>query len=253
MKISDMKVKIEAGLISEEELNQFKQDTRKGVQKLITQYEKRQAKKAELKAQFEEMKAFENKARYSGKRLIAGIDEAGRGPLAGPVVAGAVILPDEFYLEGLNDSKKLSLSKRERYFAYIKEHADYGVGIVSNEEIDRLNIYQATKLAMRRAICDLKQSPDHLLIDAMELDTHSSQESLVKGDERSVSIAAASVVAKVTRDHYMAELHEQYPMYHFQSNQGYGTSEHIEALQTYGASPHHRHSFSPVKEVRSGE
>ncbi|MCA0969159.1 ribonuclease HII [Halobacillus litoralis] len=251
--ITEIKKKIEAGSFSAAELEQFRQDTRKGVQKLMKQYEKKQAKKAQLKAQFEEMMAFEYAAREKGKQMIAGIDEAGRGPLAGPVVAGAVVLPDHFYLEGLNDSKKLSLSKREQYFDYIKEHADYGVGIVSNEEIDQLNIYQATKLAMKRAVEDLNHAPDHLLVDAMELDQNISQQSLIKGDARSVSIAAASVIAKVTRDRYMGDLHESYPMYQFASNQGYGTSEHLSAMREHGISPYHRHSFSPVREVRSGQ
>ncbi|TGB04824.1 ribonuclease HII [Halobacillus salinus] len=252
MTITEIKKKIQTEEVSSKELEQFKQDTRKGVQKLVAQYEKNQTKKAALQAQFEEMKSFEYAAKRNGKQLIAGIDEAGRGPLAGPVVAGAVILPEDFYLEGLNDSKKLSLAKRELFFDYIKTHADYGVGIVDNEEIDRLNIYQATKLAMRRAVEDLEQTPDHLLVDAMELDAFPSQESIIKGDARSVSIAAASVVAKVTRDRYMSKIHQSYPMYEFASNQGYGTSDHLAALNNYGPSPYHRYSFSPVKEVRSG-
>lgn len=255
MTITEIKKKIEEEQFSNEDMESFRQDKRKGVQKIVAQYETKQQKKAELKAQFETMKWFEYKAKQEGKAAIAGIDEAGRGPLAGPVVAGAVILPDDFYLEGLNDSKKLSLAKRESFYKIIKEETDWGVGIVSNEEIDQMNIYQATKLAMRRAVGDLKRSPDHLLIDAMELEKNESQMSLVKGDQRSVSIAAASVIAKVTRDHYMAELHESYPMYQFASNQGYGTSDHIDALTAHGPSPYHRHSFAPVREasLRSGD
>ncbi|MBA2174130.1 ribonuclease HII [Halobacillus locisalis] len=255
MTIKEIKKKLEAGQFSIEEMESFKQDSRKGVQRIVAQYETKRQKRAELKAQFETMKGFEYKAKRNGKTAIAGIDEAGRGPLAGPVVAGAVILPDDFYLEGLNDSKKLSLTKRESFYKIIKEETDWGVGIVSNEEIDRMNIYQATKLAMMRAVEGLKRYPDHLLIDAMELEEVESEVSLVKGDQRSVSIAAASVIAKVTRDHYMAELHKSYPMYQFASNQGYGTSDHIDALMAHGPSPYHRHSFAPVREatVRSGD
>ncbi|WJE17453.1 ribonuclease HII [Halobacillus sp. ACCC02827] len=248
--IAEISKRIKEGTMTSADWEAFQRDERKGVQKLLERYLKEKEKKAEQKAQFEEKRQFEIAWISQGKQAIAGIDEAGRGPLAGPVVAGAVILPEGFYLEGLDDSKKLSLKKREAFFCRITEEADWGVGVVSSEEIDRLNIYQATKLAMKRAVEQLPVSPDHLLIDAMEIDYPAcSQTSLVKGDQRSVSIAAASVIAKVTRDRYMAELEEAYPGYHFRSNQGYGTSEHLEALRTLGATPAHRKSFAPVKSV----
>ncbi|MGP4059809.1 ribonuclease HII [Halobacillus sp. H74] len=237
-------------LLTEEELQGFRNDARKGVQKLIERYDAEKRKEAQLQQQYEDMMAFEYEQYRKGKRVVAGIDEAGRGPLAGPVVAGAVILPENYYLEGLNDSKKLSLSQRENYFDHIKADAIWSVGIVCNEEIDRLNIYQATKLAMQRAVDNLPVRPEHLLIDAMEMNhAPCTQTSLVKGDQRSVSIAAASVIAKVTRDRMMADLDERYPMYQFRSNQGYGTKDHLKALEMYGASPYHRLSFAPVKEV----
>lgn len=249
--ITQVKEKLNADEpLSPHELSMFKEDKRKGVQQLIRRYEKEKQLKYERKQRYEEMMKFEKELYQNGFSPIAGIDEAGRGPIAGPVVAGAVIMPHEYYLEGLNDSKKLTFKKREEYFERIKRDADWGVGIVTNEEIDQINIFQATKLAMKRAVEQLSNQPEHLLIDAMELDNLSyAQTSLVKGDERSVSIAAASVMAKVTRDRMMAELATEYPMYHFHNNQGYGTKEHLSALARYGASPVHRRSFAPVKDL----
>lgn len=249
MTISNIKQKMKEDRLTREEILSLREDDRKGVQKIIQQYDAAQERKRKLREQYKSMMYFEKQAEARGHQLIAGIDEAGRGPLAGPVVAGSVILPDGFYLEGLNDSKQLSLAKREEFFRLIKQEADFGVGIVTNEEIDEINIYRATKLAMKRAVDSLLQNPDHLLIDAVDLDEcEISQTNLVKGDQRSVSIAAASVIAKVTRDHMMAEYHKQYPMYKFEANQGYGTREHIEALKAFGPSPHHRKTFAPVKE-----
>lgn len=250
MTITEIKNKMKQDQLSQQEIDKLRKDARKGVQKLVSQYDSLQMKQAQLKKQFEEMKVYEKEGYHAGKAFIAGIDEAGRGPLAGPVVAAAVILPDNFYLEGLNDSKKLSLDQREQFFDEILNSADTGRGVVTSEEIDQLNIYQATKLAMKRAVNNLIQPPDHLLIDAVTLnDVPLSQTNLVKGDQKSVSIAAASVIAKVTRDRMMADLHSKYPMYHFISNQGYGTKEHLEALKTHGPSPYHRKSFAPVKDL----
>ncbi|UOR12742.1 ribonuclease HII [Halobacillus amylolyticus] len=248
--IKDIKYKLDTDQFSESELELLREDKRKGVHKLLKQYDVLQQRERELKEQYERMLSYEKEAKASGKTLIAGIDEAGRGPLAGPVVAAAVVLPSTFYLEGLYDSKQLSLKKREQFFEVIKQEADYGIGIVTNDEIDKWNIYQATKLAMKRAVEQLPQTPDHLLIDAMRLENVSStQESIVKGDQRSVSIAAASIMAKVTRDLMMKEISEHYPTYGFASNQGYGTHVHLQALKTYGPTPYHRKSFAPVKEL----
>ncbi|ARI79193.1 ribonuclease HII [Halobacillus mangrovi] len=250
MTITEIKKKMKQAQFSHEEIDRLRNDDRKGVQKLISQYDSLQMKQAQLKKQYEEMMVYEKESYYKGKAFIAGIDEAGRGPLAGPVVAAAVILPEGFYLEGLNDSKKLSLDRREQFFEEIINIADTGRGIVTSEEIDRLNIYQATKLAMKRAVNNLIQTPDHLLIDAVTLeDVPLSQTNIVKGDQKSVSIAAASVIAKVTRDRMMTDLHSKYPMYQFVSNQGYGTKAHLEALETHGPSPYHRRSFAPVKDL----
>ncbi|MFQ3543349.1 ribonuclease HII [Halobacillus rhizosphaerae] len=235
--------------LSEADLENLKHDSRKGVLDLVRQYERKLEKKKAKEIQYFEMMEFERQARAKGKVKIAGVDEAGRGPLAGPVVASAVILPEGFYLEGLNDSKQLSRMQREEFYQTIRTQADIGVGIVTNKEIDQINIYQSTKLAMKRAVESLDQEPDYVLVDAMEVNQLSCpQESLIKGDERSVSIAAASVIAKVTRDNIMKELHEFYPDYDFISNQGYGTKNHLQALDKFGATPYHRVSFSPVKE-----
>jgi ribonuclease HII len=197
---------------------------------------------------FIEMSAYENSLINHKVRYIAGIDEVGRGPLAGPVVAACVILPEDFYLPGINDSKKLSKKKREKFYSIILEHAvSYGIGVATVEEIDELNIYQATKLAMERAIKHLTIKPDHLLIDAMKLDVEIAQTSIIKGDAKSISIAAASIVAKVTRDLYMAQLGNKYPMYQFDTNSGYGTKVHLEAIETYGIIPEHRKTYEPIK------
>ncbi|KZZ82866.1 ribonuclease HII [Bacillus sp. SJS] len=227
----------------------YSRDDRASVRKLAESHKARLVKKAKMKETFEELKSFEYEARSKGFTSIAGIDEAGRGPLAGPVVAGAVILPEDFYLEGLNDSKKLSEAKRDFFFDVIqKEALAIGVGIVDADEIDEINIYQAAKKAMKLAIHDLKLSPDYLLIDAMEVELDIPQEKIIKGDARSISIAAGSIVAKVTRDRIMKDLAIAYPGYGFDQNMGYGTSVHLESLRLLGITPHHRKTFSPVKE-----
>ncbi|WP_085508241.1 ribonuclease HII [Thalassobacillus devorans] len=246
--IAQVKEKLAGRQLAEHEWTALKQDPRKGVQKLLLQYERQLEKEKLLQVKYQEMMVFEQKQYEAGKQYVAGVDEAGRGPLAGPVVAGCVILHKDYYLEGLNDSKQLSQEKREMLFERITADAlAYGIGEVTNEEIDRYNIYEATKMAMRRAVNDLGITPDHLLIDAVNLDgMPCTGEALIKGDQRSVSIAAGSIVAKVTRDRMMAKIHEEFPMYDFQSNQGYGTSTHMKALEQFGPSPYHRYSFSPV-------
>ncbi|MCD5322666.1 MULTISPECIES: ribonuclease HII [Pontibacillus] len=254
--IATIKEKLFTKGCTQQELEMYQTDERKGVQKLVYQYEKQLAKKQALKDQFESMKEFEKYYTSQGKKLIAGVDEAGRGPIAGPVVAAAVILPESFYLEGLYDSKALSETQKDLFFDYIRTHSiSYGVGIVSSETIDEINIYEATKLAMHRAIDALNPEPDQLLIDALPLtDTKAPVDAFPKGDQRSISIAAASVIAKVTRDRYMNELHQTFPSYEFSHNAGYGTKNHVEALRQYGITPHHRKSFAPVKEfVRSSQ
>ena len=183
----------------------------------------------------------------NGINFIAGIDEVGRGPLVGPVVAAAVILPEGFYNKDINDSKKLSEKKRNELYEVIKNNAiSIGIGIVSNKRIDEINIYEATREAMKLAIDNLSVKPEYLLIDAMKLDVDIPSISIIKGDAKSESIAAASIIAKVTRDKMMYELDKIYPMYDFANNKGYGTKKHIEAIQKYGIISEHRKSFKPV-------
>ena len=191
----------------------------------------------------EGMREFENK--YSDLGAVAGIDEAGRGPLAGPVVAAAVILPKDIFLPLLNDSKKVTEKRRDVLFDQIKQEAiAYGIGIASNALIDEINILQATYEAMREAISKLSKTPDILLVDAVHIPNISlKQVGIVKGDAKSVNIAAASILAKVTRDRLMLEYDKIYPEYGFASNKGYGTAKHIEALKAYGACDIHRRSF----------
>ena len=195
------------------------------------------------RVRLEGMREFENK--YSDLAYIAGIDEAGRGPLAGPVVAAAVILPKDIFLPFLNDSKKVTEKRRDVLFDEIKQNAiAYGIGIASNTLIDEINILQATYEAMREAIHALEKTPDVLLVDAVHIpDINIKQVGIVKGDAKSVNIAAASILAKVTRDRIMAEYDKIYPEYGFASNKGYGTATHIAALKEVGPCAIHRKSF----------
>jgi ribonuclease HII len=195
---------------------------------------------------------FENNLRTQGYNAIAGIDEAGRGPLAGPVVAAAVILPPVFEMPGLNDSKKLSIKMRCTLFDLLTQDPaiSFGIGLATVQEIDRINILKATHLAMQRAIQALPVIPDHLLIDGLPVATlDSRQTALVNGDARSLSIAAASVIAKVTRDAMMHDCHERFPQYEFKKNKGYGTPQHLERLRVHGPCEIHRRSFEPVAQA----
>lgn len=224
------------------------EDERKGVQLAIKQWHKKQASIQELLDRFEMMNQYETQAQKHGYELVAGIDEVGRGPLAGPVVSAAVILDMNQPIIGLNDSKKLSLKKRAKLFEEIKGKAvAIGVGILTADEIDQHNILGATKLAMKEAALNLSEEPDLLLVDAVRLDTSIPQEMIIKGDMKSNSIAAASIIAKVTRDNMMIEYDQLYPGYGFANNAGYGTKEHLDALELQGATPIHRKSFAPVK------
>jgi ribonuclease HII len=197
----------------------------------------------------------ERELRLAGFQRIAGIDEVGRGSLAGPVVAAAVILPEYHRIKGLRDSKVLSRLRREALYQRILDRADaVGVGCVEVEVIDRINILQATKLAMTEALGRLPKRPDHLVIDALSLrDVELPQRAIIDGDAISASIAAASIVAKVTRDRICAELDDRYPAYGFARNKGYGTPRHLDALLTEGPCEWHRRSFAPVRMLLSGE
>lgn len=226
----------------------LEQDSRKGVQDLLTRYYRREKKQAQLKKDYQLKFKYEEAARAAGYQCIAGVDEVGRGPLAGPVVAAAVILPETCDLIGLTDSKQLSEVKRDYFYQAIQREAlAIGIGIVSPEVIDEINILEASKQAMLEAIESLELAPDYLLLDAIELNTVIPQQSLIKGDLKSISIAAASVIAKVTRDRLMSRYDRQYPGYDFLSNQGYGTKKHLEGLKQLGVTPIHRRSFAPVR------
>lgn len=228
---------------------EIQKDDRKGVQQSIKKWRRQREQEKLLQEKFIEMNQFERKYRQEGFQLIAGIDEVGRGPLAGPVVAAAVILPENFFLAGIDDSKKLSEKKRLEYAEIIRREAlAYSVSMIHADVIDEINIYEATKKAMYGAVASLGQKPDFLLIDAMKLDTPYPSDSIIKGDAKSISIAAASIVAKVARDDLMKEISLSYPAYGFQQNMGYGTKEHIQAIQQCGITPYHRKSFAPVKD-----
>ncbi|ABN51996.1 ribonuclease HII [Acetivibrio thermocellus] len=216
------------------------------VDKIIEKYEKKKLKYEKELNRYLEMCIYEKEAYQRGYKLIAGIDEAGRGPLAGPVVAAAVILPQDVFIEGLNDSKKLTENQREKLFDVINDKAiGVGIGIVDEKQIDEINILNATKKAMKLAVGNLKPVPDILFIDSLKLDDiNIEQNSIVKGDAKSVSIAAASIIAKVTRDRILREMDKKYPMYGFARHKGYGTGEHIEAIKKYGICPIHRVSFT---------
>lgn len=231
-------------------LTEWEQDSRSGVIQAIAKRKKEIQKRLDEDERLEGMLAYEKECYARGMELIAGVDEVGRGPLAGPVVAAAVILPKACKIPGLNDSKKIPKSKhKEIYEAVLQNAIAIGIGIKDNHVIDQVNIYEATKLAMMEAIGQLEPQPQHLLIDAMKLDLPIPQTSIIKGDANSLSIAAASIVAKVTRDQMMEEFDREYPGYDFAQNAGYGTSNHLAGLDKLGVTPIHRRSFEPVKSM----
>ena len=225
-------------------------DGRAGVQAAISKRKRELQKQVDEDLRLEKMLAYEKELYTQGIHLIAGVDEVGRGPLAGPVVAAAVILPKACKIPGLNDSKKIPKSKhKEIYEAVLQEAIAISIGVKDNHVIDQVNIYEATKLAMMEAIGQLEPQPQHLLIDAMKLDLPIPQTSIIKGDANSLSIAAASIVAKVTRDQMMEEFDKEYPGYDFAQNAGYGTAKHLAGLDKLGVTPIHRRSFEPVKSM----
>ncbi len=245
LNIQDIKMKLETAATIERELylEELKEDSRAGVKKLVERYEKEKEKLEKEKYRVAAMMEFERK--YAEYEFICGIDEVGRGPLAGPVVAGAVILPKDVEILYINDSKQLSEEKREALYLEIMEKSvATGIGIVPPGVIDEINILQATYEAMRIAVSKLSVKPNLLLNDAVTIPlVNIKQVAIIKGDARSVSIAAASIIAKVTRDHMMSEYSKLYPHYEFHKNKGYGSSAHIEALKEFGPCPIHRESF----------
>lgn len=244
-KIGEIKNELKAACESELPVfvETYEKDERSGVQALVAKARKRIDAYEKEKQRTECMKKYEKK--YASYQYICGIDEVGRGPLAGPVVAGAVILPKDCQILYLNDSKQLGEKKREElYDVIMKEAVAVGIGYASHERIDEINILQATYEAMRQAIGNLRVKPDLLLNDAVTIpEVDIKQVPIIKGDAQSISIAAASIVAKVTRDRLMIEYDQMYPEYHFADNKGYGAAVHIEALKKYGAAPIHRKSF----------
>ncbi|GAK07503.1 ribonuclease HII [Geomicrobium sp. JCM 19038] len=242
--IKDIKSELTGETIEATRLEELRADSRTGVQNLLKSYEQKQ------QLLREKMQSYTDKRNEEFQMCntwqIAGLDEVGRGPLAGPVTTAAVMIPEDVFLPGLTDSKKLSKRDRAYFYDEIMSRCTVSIGEASVEEIDEFNIYEATKLAMVRAVTGLKTTPDHLLVDAMTLPVTIRQTSLIKGDSRSMSIAAASVIAKETRDEYMKTLHEQYPQYGFDQHVGYGTSAHLQAMDEYGVLPVHRRSFRPV-------
>ncbi|EGJ38996.1 Ribonuclease HII [Streptococcus sanguinis] len=225
-------------------------DLRSGVQKAIEKRKRVIQAELDEDLRLEQMLRYEKELYQAGYQTIAGIDEVGRGPLAGPVVAAAVILPPGCKIKGLNDSKKIPKKKhQEIYQAVLDKALAVGIGLMNSEIIDQVNIYEATKLAMKEALSKLSLKPDYLLIDAMKLDIDIPQESIIKGDANSLSIAAASIVAKVTRDKLMADYDKEYPGYDFAQNAGYGTKSHLQGLERHGVTPIHRKTFEPVKSM----
>ncbi|MCO4648378.1 ribonuclease HII [Streptococcus infantarius subsp. infantarius] len=231
----------------------YEEDSRAGVQKAIIQRKKVIQADIDEDLRLENMLRYEKELYQAGYEAIGGIDEVGRGPLAGPVVTACVILPKNCKIKHLNDSKKIPKKHHEEIYEEVLARAlGVGIGVIDNNVIDDINIYEATKVGMLQAIDQIKgqvTKPDYLLIDAMYLDTDIPQQSLIKGDANSLSIAAASIVAKVTRDRMMADYAKEYPGYAFEKNVGYGTKDHLVGLKEHGITPIHRKTFEPIKSM----
>lgn len=232
-------------------LKELGKDQRIGVQKALKRWYKKEEKKQSERKAHEEKIAFDASYKPFSAAYVAGVDEAGRGPLAGPVVTASVILPDECdELIGLDDSKAITKEKREQLAKIIKDVAiDFAVHIQSASVIDDINIYEATRQSMEVAVRSLGTVPHFVIVDAMKLSVEQPTESVTKADAKSLAVAAASILAKTTRDEYMAQLHKKYPMYQFQKNAGYGTADHLAALEEHGPCSDHRKTFEPVKSL----
>ena len=250
MTISEIR-EILLGSPSEEFLAELELDSRVAVKKLLQAYHKRIEKAALERERFHKMLSYERNYYAEGAKLIAGVDEAGRGPLAGPLVIAAVVMPQEFFISGLNDSKQISASKRDKLYDEILQKAlSVSVNIVSISNIDELNIYRATQQGMAEVLLHLDKPPDLALIDAMPVEAGDiNTVSLVHGDALSASIAAASIIAKVTRDRIMEKLDTLYPAYKFANNKGYGSKDHMQAIDQDGVTEWHRRSYEPVKSL----
>ena len=251
MKINEVK-ELLAGTPTCEQLAELKADERSGVQKLLAAYYKRLEKAAQEKERFTKMLSYEKKYYAQGIQYVAGVDEAGRGPLAGPLVIAAVILPQDVFISGLNDSKQLSAAKRDKlYDEVLAKAVAIEVNIVSVSNIDKYNIYTATQRGMAEVLEHLPVRPQVALIDAMPVEAKGMETvSIIHGDALSASIAAASIIAKVTRDRIMERMDVLYPAYGFASNKGYGSGAHMQAIAEYGATKWHRRSYEPVKSMQ---
>ncbi len=236
-------------------MEELAQDSRTGVQNALNRWRRQYEKRKAIERNHMAKEMFDTSFAPFEGALIAGVDEAGRGPLAGPVVTAAVILPRETpELVGLDDSKTISKVERDRLAEKIKSVAiAFSAHIQSARSIDDMNIYAATRDSMERAVKGLTINPDFVIADAMKLDTNCPTESVIKGDAKSLAVAAASIIAKTTRDAIMDNLHNDFPMYNFKKNAGYGTAEHVLALQTHGPCEHHRTTFEPVKTMLQGK
>ncbi|WP_367341681.1 ribonuclease HII [Limosilactobacillus sp.] len=226
----------------------LKADDRRGVQQALQSTRRRLKRQEAAQAAFRKRFAYEKALWSHGNQYVAGMDEVGRGPLAGPVVTCAVILNPDFDLVAVTDSKQLTRHERESlYLKIVNEAVEVSIAVNDRQTIDQLNIYAATQQAMLRSVAHLHHRPSHLIVDAVPLKTPIPQTTLIKGDQKSISVAAASIVAKEYRDHLMRDYDRLYPEYGFAQNMGYGTAQHLKALQQYGATPIHRRSFAPVK------
>lgn len=251
MKINEVK-ELLTGTPTCEQLAELKADERSGVQKLLAAYYKRLEKAAQERERFTKMLSYEKKYYAQGIQYVAGVDEAGRGPLAGPLVIAAVILPQDVFISGLNDSKQLSAAKRDKlYDEVLAKAVAIEVNIVSVSNIDKYNIYTATQRGMAEVLEHLPVRPQVALIDAMPVEAEGMETvSIIHGDALSASIAAASIIAKVTRDRIMERMDVLYPAYGFASNKGYGSGAHMQAIAEFGATKWHRRSYEPVKSMQ---
>ena len=251
LSIKEIKEKMEQSTGTESWITELEQDERIGAQKLWLSWKRKQQLLLIERQAHEEKVAFDKSYCFEDNDLVAGVDEAGRGPLAGPVVTAAVILQNNTEeLIGLDDSKQLSRNKRNELAKAIKKNTlAYRIHFQTVEKIDQLNIYEATKQSMTEAVLSLEERPNVVLVDAMKLPITIETHSIVKGDAKSLAIAAASILAKTARDEYMDHLHEQFPMYLFNKHAGYGTKLHIEMIEKYGPTEHHRKTFEPIKSI----
>ena len=252
--ITEIRELLQAEEVEAQLMAELQADSRKGVQQLLNARERRMQRQQEEKDRLYVMGHYERLWRQQGKELVCGVDEAGRGPLAGPVAVAAVILPPNCAITGINDSKKLSPLQRDRLYEEVRKQAvAISLVWVEPEEIDQYNIYQATVRGMERAVRQLQPAPQAVLADAIDLKRLEIPcQALIHGDALSASIAAASIVAKVERDRLMAKLDEQYPGYSLREHKGYGTAEHMAALQKLGPSPIHRKTFEPIRSMLAG-